>query len=141
MQRLSAIAALGRYVERNMHAIGSSYLIRQSPGSERIGGVTILIRPRAGSVGTLNIKPTSWFTGDPIEDDIDFLKSAAIEGLNRFATENAIELNKWDITVSNFAYHPVDSWAKTTQVAAYNAIATWYSTYTHPCESQSSEPG
>jgi hypothetical protein len=38
-------------VTEAMHAIGSSYLIRQAARAERFSGVTVKIRPRAESIG------------------------------------------------------------------------------------------
>ncbi|MEM8779110.1 MAG: hypothetical protein AAGF26_09605 [Cyanobacteria bacterium P01_G01_bin.49] len=122
-----------------MYAIGSSYLIRQSPGAERIGGVTVRISPRTGSMGTLKAIATDWITEELIDDDIKFLIEGATEGIKRFAAENSFNLDDWDITVTKFAYHPVDSKQRTVQIAAYNAIAvalaSWRSLYVQPAES------
>ena len=114
-----------------MRAIGSSYLVRQSPSAERYGGVTVEIRPRKATQGTIVALPTDWRTEKPIEDDVAFLTDAAIEGIKKFAKDNDLNLDEWDIAVSRFAYHPIDSSARTTQIAAYNAaasaFASWYS--------------
>lgn len=107
-----------------MHAIGSNYLIRQAAGAERFGGVTVKIRPRTSPCGTIEVSATDWRTEETIDDDVSFLTDAAIDGIKRFASENAIDLDDWGITVSRFAYHPVDSSARTTQIATYNAIAS-----------------
>lgn len=115
-----------------MYAIGSSYLIRQAPGAERLGGVTVKVRPRGSSCGTLEVLATDWRTGEPIEDDVSLLAEAADAGVRRFAADYEVDLSEWDITVSRLAYHPVDSSPLTTQIAAYNAIASalasWHST-------------
>jgi hypothetical protein len=119
-----------------MHAVGSSYLIRQAAGAERFGGVTVKIRPRTSTKGTITVSATDWRTEEPIDDDVSFLTDAAIEGINRFAKDNGINLDDWDITISRFAYHPVDSSARTTQIAAYNAFASavgsWHSLRVSP---------
>lgn len=116
-----------------MYAIGSSYLARQTAGSERLGGVTVKLRPRMSMRGTIEVSATDWRTEENIADNVQFLTDAAIEGIYRFAKENEINLDDWDITLSRFLYHPVDANPHTTRIAAYNAIAsalaTWQSTY------------
>ena len=112
-----------------MHAIGSSYLIRQAAGAERFGGVTVRLKPRNGSDGSLEIVPTDWRTDEEIDDDISYLADASIAGIKRFADNNAINLQEWDVTVSKFAYHPVDSGRLTVQIAAYNAFASAWASW------------
>jgi hypothetical protein len=127
-----------RIVSEYMYAIGSSYLIYQAPGAERIGGVTVKIRPRSSSHGSFEVTATDWRTEEPIEADVSFLAAAAADGVKKFAAENAIDLNEWDITVSRFAYHPVDYRVRTTETAAYNAaasaFASWWSARLRPSE-------
>ena len=107
-----------------MYALGSSYLIRQAAGAERFGGVTVKIRPRKSSEGTIAVILKDRRTGELIEDDVSWLADAAIQGVKRFASENSVNLDDWEVEVSDFAYHPTDSAAFTTEIAAYNAIAS-----------------
>ena len=112
-----------------MYAIGSSYLVRQAAGAERLGGVTIRLKPRSDSNGTIEASPTDWRTDQEINDDISYLEDAAIAGIRQFAEEHGIRLTEWDITVSKFAYHPSDSGTLTTQIAGYNAFASAWASW------------
>jgi hypothetical protein len=84
------------------------------------------------------VSTTDWRTEAPIADDVSFLADAAISGVKKFAADNCFDLDGWDITLSKFAYHPVDSSSRTTQIAAYNALAsvmaTWHSAHIRPME-------
>ena len=112
-----------------MHAIGSSYLIRQSAGAERYGGATVRVRPKREDVAKLEVIASDWRTEKPIADDITFLTNAAITGVKKFCSEYEIDIAEWDIDISRFAYHPVDSGPLTTQIAAYNAMASAFSSW------------
>ena len=112
-----------------MHAIGSSYLIRQSPGAERFDGATATIRLANTEPGTIEIKLNDWRTLDTIDDDAEFLRDAAQKAIVRFAEHNLVDLPAWDITIDRFAYHPVDSGPKGTYDAVYNALASAFASW------------
>ena len=112
-----------------MYAIGSSYLIRQTPGGEQFGGLTVTIRPRRSSTSQLDIQLTDWKTNKPIEENIGYLANEAFKGLQAFAEEHHIDLENFSITLSKFAYHPVDSAAKTFRKAGYLAFAAAWQTW------------
>ena len=107
-----------------MYSIGSSYLIRQAPGAEKFGGLTIKLEPRQGNAGTLEVLLTDWRTGVRIEDDVSILTDAAMCGIEEFALEHSIDLNDYDLTLSDLAYHVVDSTTLTFKIAGYNAFAS-----------------
>lgn len=103
-------------------AVGSSYLIRQSPGSERVGGLTITLTRPQGDVGVIRVQPTNYFGQTEITDDMDWMVSAARQGIQEWAEAHAFDLSKYDLTLSAFAYHPVDSHSKVFYIAAKGAL-------------------
>ena len=64
-------------------SIGSSYLIRQVAGSERLGGLTVTIRVVAEQTGDLRVDVTDWKTGEPHEcaDEMAVFVNAALDGV------------------------------------------------------------
>ncbi|MEO0355239.1 MAG: hypothetical protein AAF268_10485 [Cyanobacteria bacterium P01_A01_bin.3] len=68
------------YLPAMGYAIGSSYLIRQTAGSERFGGVTVKIGPQAMGTDSLTVVASDWLTDEPIDGDIQFLIDGATEG-------------------------------------------------------------
>ncbi len=106
----------------NTKAVGSSYLIRQSPGSERVGGLTItLTRPQQG-VGVIRVQPTNYFGQTEITDDMDWMVRAAKQGIQEWAEEHSFDLAHYDLILSAFAYHPVDSRGQVFFIAAKGAL-------------------
>ncbi|MEM7034294.1 MAG: hypothetical protein AAF629_32425 [Chloroflexota bacterium] len=104
-------------------AIGSSYLIRQVAGSERMGGLQVTLRRRTDNAGSVSIEPTLWRTGDISEDSIVMgygkLATSAIE---EFITAHGLDLTAFDITLSHFLYHPLDSHPDCYRQAARSAL-------------------
>jgi hypothetical protein len=92
-------------------AIGSSYLNRQAPGSERVGGLTVTIHPRSDSDGEFLIELTDWRTGELLEfpDEVQPCADAAADGVRALAREISVEIAQFDIKLHLFLYHPVDS--------------------------------
>ncbi|MFK7803311.1 MAG: hypothetical protein AB8G95_16875 [Anaerolineae bacterium] len=112
-----------------MYSIGSSYLIRQSPGAERLGGVTIKLWLNQSGTPTRQVVFTDWKLNQPIADDIKTLAIAAEKGIEQFAAEHDIDLTQYSWELSKFAYHPIDSRPSTFQLAGYNAFASAWSTW------------
>lgn len=103
-------------------AVGSSYLIRQSPGAERMGGLTITLMPAQADVGAIRVQPTNYFDQTEITDDIDWMVDAAKQGIQEWAEAHAFDLSGYDLILSAFAYHPVDSHSKVFYIAAKSAL-------------------
>jgi hypothetical protein len=94
----------------NKTAIGSSYCLDQSPGAERYGGLTVTIRWRTADKGTITSKATSFRKSDALDEPlVHALARVAEEGLREAARGLSVDLNDFDITLSDFAFHPVDS--------------------------------
>jgi len=116
-------------------AIGCSYCLDQSPGAERWGGLTVTIRWRAGERGTIVGTATSFRAGESLEKSLILgLSKVAEEGLREGARELSVNLDEFDITLSDFAYHPVDSRgeiyrdsARSAFRSAWEAWDRWYS--------------
>ncbi len=121
-----------------MYAIGSSYLIQQSPGAERFGGLTLKLWPNHSGSPSRNILLSSWTEAQTIREDIRFLTSMAEEGIKQFAAEQQIDLSNYNWELSRFAYHPIDSKPEVFRLAGYNAFAsawaTWHSSTTSRVE-------
>ena len=111
-----------------MYAVGSSYLIRQSPGGERLGGVRIRLS-RATGTGVIEVKLTSWFGGAEINEDIADLVEAAIQGVRDCAQQYGVDLSDYHILLSEFAFHLVDSrpnvFYQTARSAFRSALGAW----------------
>lgn len=122
-----------------MHALGSSYLIRQSPGGEQFAGASVRIRRRHADVAIREISLTQYRSGEPIDDDGAFLREYATKAIDRYEADHG-DLSEWDISVYDFAYHPVDTSPRTTCVAVYNALVSafsaWAITFSAPTESR-----
>ena len=114
----------------NSYAIASSYLIRQSPGAERIGGATVRIcRRRRGETGALNVQLTDFWKHKPLGPDASFLTGVAQAALATFAESNAVSVDEWDIDIYDFAYHPVDTTDRIMRIAIHNALTSAFSTW------------
>jgi hypothetical protein len=92
-------------------SIGASYLIRQIAGSERIGGLRVTLRPPSRGRGTITVEYTDWHTGQPLEyrKDIEPLAQEAIRGIYEVAERFKVSLEEFDVVLSHFVDHPVDS--------------------------------
>lgn len=90
-------------------AIGSSYLIRQLAGSERLGGLRVTLSPRSDMQGSIQVQMTDWFGGGPHPNPIPEMGEIASRAILAFATEHAFDLSKYDIRLDQFLFHEVDS--------------------------------
>jgi uncharacterized protein YndB with AHSA1/START domain len=90
-------------------AIGSSYLVRQSAGSERVGGMRVTVYPRFDSNGTITVELTDWQSGElhpyPMPDNAEVAEDA----IRQFASENSFDLSSLDVKLDHFIFHDVDS--------------------------------
>ncbi len=99
-------------------AIGSSYLIQQSPGAEMVGGLEVKVQHGNGQV---IIETTLWHPRK--EGDIPQVYiNEAVKGVGKYAADNDINLSAFDITLRYFVYHPVDSRPKLYFLAGQNAL-------------------
>ena len=92
-------------------AEGSSYLIRQVAGSEKIGGLTVTVHPRSDSNGKLEICLSDWRTDKLLDYPVDKkpYADAAEQGVRSIGKELGVELSQFDIKLHRFIYHDVDS--------------------------------
>lgn len=90
-------------------AIGSSYLIRQVAGSERLGGLRVTLYPRSDNKGTIEIQLTDWHTGEPHKYPMPELADIASQAIVALATEHSFDLSQLDIRLDQFVFHDVDS--------------------------------
>jgi hypothetical protein len=94
-----------------MRSIGTSYLIRQTPGSERVGGLRVTLRRRSGEVGTLTVETTDWRTEAAIEHSrqLDACVVEALRGVREVGDQYGIPMDEFDVVLSHFIYHHTDS--------------------------------
>jgi hypothetical protein len=90
-------------------AIGSSYLIRQVPGSERLGGLRVTLYPRSDDKGSIEIQLTDWRTGELHESPMPEMADIAVQAIQALADAHAFDLSQLDIKLDHFLFHPVDS--------------------------------
>jgi hypothetical protein len=89
-------------------AIGSSYLMRQSPGGERSGGFELYMRPKRGSTGQVEVVPNDWRTDEVLEIPQPFI-DAALEGIRSAAAEKKVNLTELDLVLRRFLYNAPDA--------------------------------
>lgn len=90
-------------------AIGSSYLIRQVAGSERLGGLRVTLYPRSDSNGKIDIQLTDWHTGEQHEYPMQDMVDAAFNAMLELADEHSFDLSQLDIKLDRFVFHDLDS--------------------------------
>jgi len=90
-------------------AIGSSYLIRQVAGSERMGGLRVTVYPRSDNSGTIDVQLTDWRSGEPHPNPIPDYADVAVNAIRHFANDNGIDLSQLDVRLDQFLFHDVDS--------------------------------
>lgn len=112
-------------------AYGSSYLLRQCPGSERVGGLTAVLAPKEAEVGAVSVKFTGWKTDEAINGDYDWLVEAAVLGANEAAASLNL-LNDFDIELCRFLVHDVDSSPALLRHVAKGAVHAAYEAWTAP---------
>jgi hypothetical protein len=111
-------------------AIGASYCFDQSPGGERVGGLMVTLRRRANAAGTITIVPTERSTGEMEGAMLDsgtkeallWFGKEAEEALRDEAKREGIDLNQFDIVLSDFIFHDVDSHSQCYAGAARSAF-------------------
>lgn len=90
-------------------AIGSSYLIRQVAGSERLGGLRVTLYPRYDNNGKIDIHLTDWHTGEQHEYPMQDMVDAASNAIQELADDYSFDLSQLDIKLDRFVFHDVDS--------------------------------
>lgn len=110
-----------QYLPPVVRAIGSSYLIRQTAGSERVGGLEVTIKVLAEPPGQIRVKGTFRDT-DTTWASMGNMGEAAIRGIITYAKAHDINLDLLDIEIGRFLYHPVDSRAELYFTAAQHAF-------------------
>ena len=109
-----------------LDASASCYIIDQKPGAERYGGLKVTIDYANRRTESIVIIQNDWKTKDQIEEDIAYLTDAALVGIRGYVDEQSIDLLEFKVTLSEFAYHPVDSDPLTFELTAYQAMsAAW----------------
>lgn len=110
-------------------AIGSSYVIRQTPGGERLGGLRITLMASAEKGGTVEADPTSFFGGARLEGEVGWILEAARRGVHDYAARHGVDLSGFRVVVSEIAFHPVDSsehiFYQAAQSALRSALEAW----------------
>lgn len=91
------------------YAIGSSYLIRQVAGSERLGGLRVTVYPRSDNQGTIQVELTDWRTGAPHQSPMPDMAETALNAIRQLAEEHTFDLSQLDVKLDRFVFHAVDS--------------------------------
>lgn len=105
----------------SVRAIGASYLFRQSPGSERVGGLQITLHPPSESAGRIIVDLSEKGTKAPLKGQ-EWMAEAALQGVQELASEHQIDLSRFDVVLSEFMWHPVDSHSKCYHQAGRSAM-------------------
>src|SRR5690348_14354539 len=92
-------------------AIGACYIIRQAPGVERLGGLQVKLWPSEGGGGAISIRPTAWRTGEDLGALVSDYAEDAMRGIREVAEAYGIRLGDFDLELSEFLYHDVDSFS------------------------------
>ena len=110
-----------------MIAEGSSYIRHQTPGGERLAGLTLKLGRHNGGELEAKIVYTGW-SGSEIEEKerrtIEFYAHVALEGIKEFAAEREIDLSIYRLEFSKFLVHPVDTKDSDIKLAGRNAFAS-----------------
>ena len=114
-----------------MSAEGSSYIRSQSPGAERLAGLSLTLFRNSEPGFELRIRYTSWSGASLIEGaenerergEIEWYANLAVEGIKAFAAERNIDLSAYTIEMHRFLYHPLDTKAAHFKRAGRNAFA------------------
>lgn len=111
-----------KYLPHVIRAIASSYLIRQTAGSERVGGLEVSVKLLSEPVGKIRVKGT-FMGSDEVWESMGNIGTEATNGIVAYAKErSSIRLEYWDIELSRFLFHPVDSRDSIYFFAAQNAF-------------------
>ncbi|PHQ33778.1 hypothetical protein [Rhodopirellula bahusiensis] len=102
-------------------AIGSGYLIQQSPGGEMIGGVEVTLRHAKTTAGSLVALDTVW-QSQSVNDVPPTYQQEAVAGIRKFANKRNIDLTRFHIEIGRFVVHDVDSMPVLYYLAAQNAF-------------------
>ena len=117
---------LGRYATQEIsmafRAIGSSYLVRQVAGSERLGGLRVTIYPRSDNLGEVNVELTDWHSGEIHEYPLPEMAAVAEQSIRKFADAYSFDLQQLDIKLDRFIFHDVDSDPRCYEQAARSAF-------------------
>ncbi len=103
-------------------AIGSSYLIRQVAGSERLGGLRVTLYPRSDNDGKIEIQLTDWRTGEPHQYPMPEFAELASQAIQELANEHSFDLSQLDIRLDHFVFHAVDSHPRCYEQAGRSAF-------------------
>ncbi len=105
-------------------SIGSSYLIRQTAGGERLGGLTVTVYPRYDGEGGVRVELTDWKTGEPHQyaSDYAIYSDAALEGIQSLAVDLELTLGDFDVVLDRFVIHEVNSDPRVYRQAGRSAL-------------------
>jgi hypothetical protein len=101
-------------------AIASCYLLRQTPGSEIVGGLRLTLW--RSQTPAIEVKLTDWKDESAITEDVAWMVAAANQGLQDYALHHEVDLAQYHIVLSHFLFHPVDSGATVFYQAAQSAL-------------------
>lgn len=122
-----------KYLSSRQTGIGASYLLRQTAGSERVGGLQVTLTTPATPRGTIHVVGTLYRSELKMESSDEIYAQKAIEGIRQYAQTHQIDLQQLDIQLDQFLIHPVDSRASvfffTAQHAFQAAIAALTTVY------------
>src|SRR4051812_19492010 len=90
-------------------AIGACYLMRQAPGAEQMGGLQVSLRPSESEEGSISILSTAWRTREDLGEMVADYAEEAIRGIREVAEDHGIRLREFDLELSEFLYHDVNS--------------------------------
>ncbi len=114
-----------------MRTVGASYIYRQSPGAEKVGGLELRLRRRAGDAGVIDVAADAWL--DPgVDADVAPYAAEARRGIETAAAEAGVDLAEFDIAMARFALHPVDSRPQAYFNAARYAFRAAYDAWRRP---------
>ena len=109
-------------------AIGSSYFIQTSAGSEDFGGLEVVLKLAPSADGCISIETTLWPAGESTSEIDGCYIQQAVAGVEAYARERSIDLKQFDITLRRFVLHDVNSNPRTYSLTAQNAVESAFMT-------------
>ena len=112
-------------------ALASCYCLDQSPGAAFYGGLSIQLTRRTDTSGSITVLPKDRLTDELLSiEDIGDCCDEAKRGVIEAANEDNVDLSRFDVIISDFAYHSVDSRPKCFRAAAKSAFRSAWDAWT-----------
>ncbi|WP_442485325.1 hypothetical protein [Aeoliella sp. SH292] len=110
-------------------AIGSSYLFNQGTEPAFLGGLELQLRRAVAGQGKVSVDFLSSPNDGAIPECFDIFVQEALRGVQEASEKLGVKLEDFEIHLSRFAYHDVDSapniYRQTAEYALKSAFDAW----------------